>query len=569
MSEEFRKFPPTQLPSIGFDIPPASRFVLDNGLRVIVLEDRRFPMISLRLGFLRGEINDSGDTNGVMSAMASQMTEGTSTHSSREIAELVDSVGGDLSVGAGYDNTVMRISSLTKHFPKMLDLGAEVLLDPIFPESELDLYRQNAIEGLKYQRSQPDFLAEEHLGKLIYGGHPYGINSPSEDDFRNLSREHLLDAYKRTIIPSNAVLVAVGDISANELGMELNARFGGWEKADVSDSSFPEIPNRSKRSMVIVDRPGSTQSNIVLSNLAMKRLNGDYFKFLVMNQVLGAGASSRLFMNLREEKGYTYGAYSRIYARRFAGNFEATSEVRTSVTGDALKEFFFELERIREESVPEQELADAINYLSGVFPIKAETQGALLGLLTSQELHGLPEDYLLTYRDNVRGVSVADVQEAARKYVRPDEMAIVIVGDAREVLAQVEAYCDDISIFNTEGEQMPVDDFVVVEGEPPAEFAGTYDLTVDAQGQELPLTLTLTQEGETASGNMDSAFGEGKLKTGIIQGKRISATIESEFQGQPFELTMNAAIENGELKGSLVIPMMGDPLQFKGARREA
>ena len=172
---------------------------------------------------------------------------------------------------------------------------------------------------------------------------------------------------------------------------------------------------------------------------------------LVMNQVLGAGASSRVFMNLREEKGYTYGAYTRLETKKLAGDFEATAEVRTAVTGDSLREFFLEFDRIRQESVGEVELDDAKNFLTGVFPLRAETQEGLTNLIVNQHLYSLPDDYLQTYRDNVRGVSAEEVQRVAQNYIRTAEMAIVIVGDAEEVLPQVQTYAESIEVFDTEG----------------------------------------------------------------------------------------------------------------------
>ena len=172
-----------------------------------------------------------------------------------------------------------------------------------------------------------------------------------------------------------------------------------------------------------------------------------------MNQVLGAGASSRVFMNLREEKGYTYGAYTRLDAKRLAGDFEATAEVRTAVTGESIKEFFYELGRIREEKVGDDELADAKNFLTGVFPIRAETQEGLTNLIVSQHLYGLPADYLQTYREMVDAVTVDEVLDAAKKFVRPEEMSIVIVGDAEEVLPQVKDHADSVEIFDTDGKR--------------------------------------------------------------------------------------------------------------------
>ncbi|MBV9216395.1 MAG: insulinase family protein, partial [Acidobacteria bacterium] len=287
--------------------------------------------------------------------------------------------------------------------------------------------------------------------RLIYGEHPYATVSPKAEDIEKLDRAELAAFHATTFIPNNAMLIAVGDVKKDEFLEELNEQFKDWQPGEKAESKFSEIPERSARSLTVVDRPGSAQSNIILTNSAIDRRSPDYFPMLVMNQVLGAGASSRIFMNLREEKGYTYGAYTRLNTRKLAGDIEATAEVRNEVTGDSLKEFFYELSRIRDEKVGDDEMSDAKNFLTGVFPIRAETQEGLTNLIINQHLYGLPEDYLQTYREKVNAVTADDVQRVAREHVRPDEMAIVVVGDAQQVLPQASSYSDSVEIFDTEG----------------------------------------------------------------------------------------------------------------------
>jgi len=205
-----------------------------------------------------------------------------------------------------------------------------------------------------------------------------------------------------------------------------------------------------------VDRPGSAQSNIVIANEGMTRQSPDYFPVLLMHTVLGANASSRLFMNLREEKGYTYGAYSSLDARRLAGTFRVSAEVRTPVTEASLREFFFELERIRNERVSDEELTNAKAYLSGVFPIRIETQDGLIDQLVSIKMLDLPRDYLHTYRDRINAVTAEQIQRVAQKYVTPDLAAIVIVGDAAEVRKQVKPFSEMIEVYDTEGNRKAV-----------------------------------------------------------------------------------------------------------------
>lgn len=453
MNLEFRKSPPEALAPMAFEIGRPTTATLDNGLRVVVFENARLPLVSYRLAFFSGDIHDPMGSTGLTSAMAAQITEGTENYTSLQLADKVERLGASLHASASDDFTILSASALSLYASEILDLMAEVLLRPTFPEDELDLYRRNTVEHLKFQRSQPPFLAGEQAARLLYGKHPYAAISPSASDIEQLDREALAKFHRGSLIPNNAMLIAVGDIEGDKFITELNDHLSGWQPGDVGTHSFAELPKRDRRTLTIVDRPGSAQSNIVLGNSAIGRTDPDYFKVIVMNQVLGAGASSRVFMNLREEKGYTYGAYTRLNTKRLAGDIEATAEVRNEVTGDSLKEFFYELERIRQDKVGDEELADAKNFLTGVFPIRAETQEGLTNLIVNQHLYGLPDDYLQTYREHVDAVTTDDVIEAAQKYVRPDEMAVVIVGDASEVRPQAEGYAETVEIFDTEGKK--------------------------------------------------------------------------------------------------------------------
>ncbi len=451
MQPDNRKFPPAPLTPPAFDIARPYETELANGLKVVIVENKRLPLISLRLAFHSGDINDPADGRGMTSAMGHLLTEGTETYSSRELAERIERLGAGLSANASDDFTIVSASALSMYRSDVMTLMSDVVLRATFPEDELDLYRRNTIEGLKFQRSQPPFLANEQAARLIYGEHPYGTVSPTADDIEKLDRAKIAAFRSERLIPNNAVFIAVGDVDRTAFISELEDNFGGWQPGTVRETAVAEPPTRTGRTLTIVDRPGSAQSNIVIGNRAIARLDPDYFPTIVMNQVLGAGASSRVFMNLREEKGYTYGAYTRLNTKRLAGDLEATAEVRNDVTGDSLKEFFYEFEKMRTDKVREDEIADAQAFLTGVFPIRAETQEGLTNLIVNQQLYGLPEDYLQTYRDKIDAVTIDDVQRAAQAYVRPDEMAIVIVGDAEQVLPQAKDYADTVEIYDTEG----------------------------------------------------------------------------------------------------------------------
>lgn len=451
MTLDFRRSAPEPLSPVSFAIAQPFQTTLNNGLRVIIFENERLPLVSFRLAFHTGDIDDPEGWTGLTSAMTAMLTEGTENHTSVQLAEKIERLGANIGASSSDDFTIISASSLSLYSSEVLGLLSEIVLRPTFPESELDLYRRNTIEHLKFQRSQPSFLAGEQASRLVYGQHPYATVSPSAADIEKLDRDTLASYREKALIPNNAMMIVVGDIRRAEFSAELNDLFGEWQAGVAHASTFAEPARRTERTLTIVDRPGSAQSNIVLNNLSIDRNDPDYFAMIVMNQVLGAGASSRVFMNLREEKGYTYGAYTRLNAKRLTGDIEATAEVRNEVTGESLKEFFFELGRIRDEKVDEEELADAKNFLTGVFPIRAETQEGLTNLIVNQHLYGLPDDYLQTYRDNVNSVTAEDVQRVARAHIRPDEMAIVIVGDAKQVVPQAKEYAASVEIFDTEG----------------------------------------------------------------------------------------------------------------------
>ena len=567
MNEDFRKSAPAPLAPVAFNIPQPFETTLENGLKVVIFEDRKLPLVSFRLFFRSGAIHEPADSVGLNSAVASMLSEGTESYSSKQLAEEIERLGAHLGASSGSDTTSIAASSLTLYASDILRLMTEMLLKPTFPEEELDLYRRNTIEHLKYQRSQPNFLADEQVSRIIYGKHPYSKVSPSAEDIENLTREKLVAHQARVFIPNNAVFIVVGDVERDALLKEIEDRFAEWESGEVDSFAFDKAPSRDGRSLTIVDRKGSAQSNIVLSNPAIERNHPDYFRALVMNQILGAGASSRIFMNLREEKGYTYGAYSKFDMRRLAGGFEATAEVRTAVTGDSLKEFFYELNRIREEKVSEEELRDAKNFLTGVFPIRAETQEGLTNLLVQQQIYDLPADYLQTYRDRINEITAEDVAEAANRYVQPEQMAIVIVGDAEEILAQSKDYAAHVEIFDTENNPQDVSNYGKPAEAPAVDVSGEWDLTIDFQGQKFPVSLTLEQADGKVSGKLESIMGEGRIENGKVAGNGFSAVATTEMQGQALELSISGTLENEILKGTLSVPNMPHRYDFSGKRK--
>ena len=450
-SETFRQHHPAPLKPRALKIPAAVETRLANGLRIAIVHDARLPMVSFRLAFHGGDSNDPVELSGLSDMMAHLLTEGTAHRTSLQIAEEVERLGATLSVSSTSDFATIGASSLAVYVDEILELIADVTLQPSFPQNEIDLARENTKQMLIQQRAQPNFLASERVAKVMFGQHPYARISPTPESLDAMTRDKFIDFHHKSFASDNAVLVIVGDVEPDEMAAKIEKLFGRWAGVSVTQPSFPAPPVRAARILYVIDRPGSAQSNIVIANAGITRTSPDYFPMLLMHTILGANASSRLFMNLREEKGYTYGAYSSLDARRLAGTFRATAEVRTPVTGASLHEFFFELNRIRDDRVPDQELQNAKSYLMGVFPIRIETQDGLIDQLTSVKMFDLPDDYLHSYRDCVNAVTAEDVQRVAQQHVTPDRAAIVIVGDAREIEDQIKEYADTIERYDTEG----------------------------------------------------------------------------------------------------------------------
>jgi len=452
-TEAFRRQLPPPLAPRPLNLPEQSATTLSNGLGLVVVEDKRLPLVSFRLAFRSGDANDPADLPGLSDMMSHLLNEGTTTRTSRQIAEEVERFGATLAVGSSSDFSTVAASALSVYADEILTLLADVTLNASFPQNEIDLARENTKQLLIQQRAQPNFLASERMSQVMFGQHPYSRLSPTPETLDAMTRDNLSRFRESTYIPNNAVLMVVGDVDRDAIIARIEQLFGDWKSGTLPDLNFPVPPKRSARAIYVVDRPGSAQSNIVIANEGITRTNADYFPMLLMHTILGANASSRLFMNLREEKGYTYGAYSNLDARRLAGTFRATAEVRTPVTGASLHEFFYELNRIRNEAVSADELKNAKAYLTGVFPIRIETQDGLVDQLVSIRMYDLPSDYLKTYRDQINAVSAEDIQRVAQNYVRPDQAAVVIVGDAEEISAQAKPYSDTIELYDTEGHQ--------------------------------------------------------------------------------------------------------------------
>jgi zinc protease len=603
-TEPFRREPPAPLAPRPLNLSASEELSLANGLRVVLVENRRLPLVSLRLVFPTGDSHNPPDRPGLSDIVAGMLNEGTESRNSRQVAEEVARIGATLTAGSNSDYTTVASSALTNFAGEIFELTADVALRPSFPEDELELTKQNTLQNLIAQRGQASFLANERVSKVIYGRHPYHVVAPTPEAVEATTREEVLNFHRASFIPNGALLVVGGDFDRDQIIGRIEELFGPWRRGTPREVEFPAPPVRERRSTYLVDRPGSAQSNIIIANAGLRRTDPDYFPALLMHTILGATASSRLFMNLREEKGYTYGAYTNLDARRAAGSFRATAEVRTPVTGDSLREFFSEFARIREEPVTEKELRDAKNYLAGIFPIRLETLDGLIDQLVQIRMFGLPADYLQTYRDRVQSVTREDVQRAAQKYVLPDRAAVVIVGDAAALREQIAPYADEVELYDSNGQRKGQGDDLIFKKNGTAkagdasgggatsagaastndaasaqasgtggdQLFGTWALDVKTPFGQYPATLTLSRgAGGEPAGFIKSQLGDGALSQLKLDPNDLSAVVSLTLQGRAYDARVSARVQDGRIDGTIKVnnlPIPAPALKFTGRKRE-
>ena len=569
LQQDFLRQPPAPLPPRPLKLPTAYETRLPNGLGVVVVEDLRLPLVSYRLALRTGDAHDPAELPGLMDMLTGLITEGTQSRTSREIADEVARLGATLQAGANSDYTTIAASSLSIFSDEILELMADVALRPVFPENEVGLAKQNTKESLKQQRAQPSFLASEMVARVMFGEHPYSVTAPTPESIDATTRDRLVEFHRSNFVANNSVLIVAGNVRQDSLLRQIESLFGAWRQGAVLSDDFPHPPRRTARSAYVVDRPGSAQANIVIANAGITRTSPDYFPMLVMHTVLGANASSRLFMNLREEKGYTYGAYSSLDARRTAGTFRATAEVRTPVTGESLKEFFYELDRIRNEPVSEKEIADAKSYLTGVFPIRLETQEGLIDQLVQIKMFGLADDYLEIYRNRIQAVTIEQIQDVSRKYVKTEEAAIVIVGDGSRLRDQVKPYAEEIEFYNTAGKRKAKPAAVTIDAKgPAATLLGDWSLQIETPlGQSIPATLILKNTVKGLSGRVESEMGNGELLSATFDGESFAAIVAFDVAGHAMEAQIAGEVANEQMEGS--ISLQDSPaLPFTGSKTE-
>jgi predicted Zn-dependent peptidase len=437
-----RSAPPTLGPAPELTLPAIQKRMLSNGLPVWIVETHEVPVVQVNLIVRSGSADDPPGRYGAASLAASMLLEGAGSRGSLEIADEVDFLGATLDAAAAIDFSAMRLHVPVARLAQALPLMADVALRPTFPAEELERLRQQRLVALLQARDNPAAIAPLAFARLLYGAaHRFGTAAGGTSrDLEALTRGDLIAFYEGAYRPDRATLLVVGDVSADEAVGRLETSFGGWTRPGPGAARvrLPAAEQPARRRIFLVDKPGAAQSQIRIGRIGPPRATPDYFAIQVMNTVLGGSFSSRLNLNLREKRGYTYGAGSSFDLRAAPGPFAASAAVQTDKTAEALTEFFNELNGIL-KPVPPDELARAKNYVALRFPGTFETTADIARRLEEVVVYGLPDDYFSQYVKAIQAVTAADVQRVASQYVQPDRVIVVVVGDRAVIEARIRA----------------------------------------------------------------------------------------------------------------------------------
>jgi zinc protease len=416
-------------------LPKPQEADLPNGLHLMVLEDRRLPRVAFQIIIPgAGGYFDPPAMIGLSSYTAQMMREGTKTMSSQQLSQELETMSASVTVGGNVSGPFATVSgnALTENLPRLLELSADVLVNPSFSADEWERLKVRTRTGLIQQRTQPGFLAAERFSKVIFGDHPSGRVSATPETLDAITRDAMVEYHRTRFVPDHALIAFAGDISLAEARKLLEAKLAGWKKAGTPKPTTTQPPAPGPAGVYLVARPSSVQTTLTVGTQSMTRTDPDYVPLTVANRVLG-GTMGRLFRHLREEKGYTYGIGSGFSASDIRGQWSASTNVRTEVTEPALTDLMAEIAEMRDKPIPENELMDMKRAIVAVFALSLENPTQVLGYYVQNWLYGLPADYWDTYPAKINAVTAAQAQAAAKKYWDASKLQIVAVGDAGKV----------------------------------------------------------------------------------------------------------------------------------------
>jgi len=519
----------TKIPESGpapkINIGTPEKFTLPNGLQVLVVENHKLPRVSVTLD-IDNPPSAKGDKKGVEGFVGGMLGTGSTTISKEAYDKEVDYLGANI----GFGSESAFASSLSKYFPRVLELMADAAFNPVFTQEEFDKQKKQSLDAIKNSENSVASIAGRVDRLLTYGkDHPYG-EFTSEATLNNITLQDVKEYYNKVFKPNNAYLVVIGDVDFKTVKKQITNLFGGWEKGKMTTQPLPEVTNPETTEINFVNMPNAIQSEIsVINAVDLKMGDKDYFAALLANQILGGGPTGMLAKNIREDKGYTYSTGSGISASRYASRFKASASVRNMVTDSAVVEFMKEINKIRYKKANQADLDIAKAKYVGRFVTNVERPSTIAGYALDILQNNLPEDYYENYLKNINAVTLDDVQNAAIKYFRGDKSRIVITGKAIDVLDNLEKTDYVIKYFDKEGNPT----------------------------EKPPMTMPIP-EGMTAATVVDKYIEAIGGKDKVMAVKSVMMVSNATIQGTPLVMTQKMAAPN---KSSLVVTVMGNAMQ--------
>ncbi len=406
------------------------RTTLPNGLVILHSENHGLPLVMVTLIVKAGQVNESHEKAGLANLVAELLTEGTKSRKANDINEELDFMGASLDVSAENDYTIIKLSILKKDIEKGFEIFSDILLNPVFPQEEIDRKKDRIKGYLIRLEEEPSFLAERAFRKELFGDHPYGrLVEGSIESIDKITREDIVTFYSNYFIPNNSIISVVGDLTSEELNSLLARYLGNWGRKDMSEGFVNEITEQKKFKIIKIDKD-LTQANIIIGTIGIKRKDPQYYAFSVMNYIFGGGGfSSRLMQSIREEKGLAYDVHSFFNAYKNGGSFQIGLQTKNETANIAIDEIIRQVKRMREEGISDKELEEAKSYLIGSFKRRLDTNRKVADFLAFVEFFELGLDYVERYQDYINNVTKEDVTKLIKKYLVPEDFVIVVVAN--------------------------------------------------------------------------------------------------------------------------------------------
>ena len=430
-----KQMPPEGGTPKDFVLPEVETFELGSGLKATLVPYGTLPKVTVQLVIQAGNIDEVADKVWLADLTGDLMKEGTTSRSAEDIANEAASMGGSVNIGVGVQTTVVSGDVLSEFGGDLVGLIADIVQNPLFPESEVDRLKKDMLRNLSIQKTQPESLAMEKFRAVLYGDHPYGRIFPTPEIIDSFTIDDARSFYEDNFGAAKARIYVVGRFDKASVKKTVQESFDGWVSGTEPAVRLPQP--ESKRSIFLVDRPGSQQSTLNIGLPVIDPSHQDWIGLQVMDALLGGSFVSRITSNIREDKGYTYSPYSQVSARYRDAYWMQFASVGNSVTGPAIKEILYEIDRLRNEAPSAEELKSIQNNMAGIFVLQNSSRSGIAGILFFRDFHGLEDDYLTSYVQKVHSFTPADIQNLAAEYIDPDKLTIVVVGDKSQIIDQL------------------------------------------------------------------------------------------------------------------------------------